>query len=351
MVPTVKQILPKHVVFEVISACNLDCLYCYNVWKSPHAAYPKGHLSLPKLIKLMDKICNELPLESVAISGGEPFLRADLPQIVAYFWARRIKTVIITNGTLLTRENIERTNGANNYELPLLSYKREVHNYLTQNDSFDRVILGMKHIVESGGHFAVAFIATRQNYDDLDRTAQLAIAMGADGILYNRVNVSAHNYRYLKELLPSIEMVRENLDVLEAMAREYKIPISSAIPIQPCLINTKKYEHIRFGFCPLAGENSYFTIDALGNLRVCNHSSKILGNLFEKSFSELVCLPYVQKFQSAVPQECNLCPIQVREQCHGGCKMAAEECFGSMTALDPFLKCHLSERMIPICAN
>jgi pyrroloquinoline quinone biosynthesis protein E len=300
---------------------------------------------------MIDRLADELPLQSVAISGGEPFLRDDLPQIVAHLWSRGLQTVMITNGTLLTRERIERTPGVHNYELPLLSYRREVHDRLTRREAFDRVIEGALNLRRAGERFAVAFIATRLNYRDLETTLKLAVALGAEGMLYNRMNVSPNNYPYIQELLPSPMMVMENLDVLEDFAARYPFPISCSIPIQPCLIDMGRYKHVRFGFCPLGGEDSYFTVGPMGDLRVCNHSSVVLGNVLEDSFADLCRQPYVDEFKTLMPESCLDCPAEIRDRCHGGCKAAAAECFGSFTAEEPFLACNLKQRVMPIPAG
>ncbi len=339
--------LPEHIVFEVTAACNCDCVYCYNVWKAPGSTYPKGELALPEIVTLFDRLLVELPLKSVALSGGEPFLHQDLPGIVSFLWARGLQVVIITNGTLLSPENIDRTSGATNYELPLLSHRREVHDRLTRFASFRAVLDGMRNLDRAGARFAVAYIATRTNYRDLERVVQLAVAMGARGILYNRMNAGAFNLQYLEEYFPTIDMVVENLETLERLAAKFSIPISCSIPIQPCLIDISRYPHLQFGFCPLGGKESYFTIDPLGNLRVCNHSSTILGNLRESYFGELIQHPYVEDFKTAMPDSCRSCAPEVRDRCHGGCKMAAQECYGSFTLCEPFVRLHRDRQSIP----
>jgi pyrroloquinoline quinone biosynthesis protein E len=299
------------------------------------------------LVRIIDRLADELSLESIAISGGEPFLRPDLPQIVAHLWARHIRTVIITNGTLLSRDRIEQTPGATNYELPLLSYRREVHDRLVREEAFDRVIEGALNLRRQGEQLAVAFIATRLNYADLEKTLQLAVALGAKAMMYNRVNVAAHNFPHHQELLPSLEMLRENLEVLDDFAQRYHFPISCSIPMPPCLVDTSQYKHVQFGFCPLGGDNSYFTVDPLGNLRVCNHSSVILGNVLEESFWDLYQRPYVRDFKTVMPASCLDCPVEIRDRCQGGCKAAAEECFGSFETEEPFLACNLNQRRMP----
>ena len=210
-----------------------------------------------------------------------------------------------------------------------------------------RVVDGALNLRRAGERFAVAFIATRLNYADLEKTLELAVALGAEGMMYNRMNVAAHNYVRLKELLPSLEMIRANLEVLDDFAARYSFPVSCSIPIQPCLIDTTAYSNIGFAFCPLAGEDSYFTVDPLGNLRVCNHSSFVLGNLLEHSFWSLYRRPYVDEFKTVMPASCHACPAEIRDRCHGGCKAAAAECFNSFADEEPFLACNLCHRTIP----
>lgn len=94
------------------------------------------------------------------------------------------------------------------------------------------------------------------------------------------------------------------------------------------------------------GERAYYTLDPLGNLRPCNHSDLILGNLFERSFPEIIALERMQAFIEARPALCDPCPK--RNECQGGCKAAAQVCTGSLSAEDPFLYHNRGEyRAIP----
>jgi len=338
----------KQLVLEVTSACNLDCVYCYNVWKSPRCNYPRGQLPLYDLLHLIDRLVVELDLETVAITGGEPLLRNDLPQIIRYLWSLNIHTIVITNGSLLTKERIEQLPGVQNYEIPLLSYRREVHDRLTRREAFDRVIQGTLNLRRAKEEFTVAFVATRLNCADLEKTVELAVSLGAIGMLYNRMNVSAYNYQYSQDLLPSLAMIQENLEFLDDFAGRYHFPISSSIPIPPCLMDTTRYKNLHCGFCPLGGEDSYFTVDPLGNLRVCNHSSVILGNLLENSFWDLYQHPYIDQFRTEIPDSCQDCSAAIRDICQGGCKAAGAECFGSFKDQEPFIVCNRVQQTIPI---
>ena len=112
--------------------------------------------------------------------------------------------------------------------------------------------------------------------------------------------------------------------------------ISISIVIEPCLVDIRKYKHIHFGWCPKGGDNSCFTVDPVGNLRTCNHSPVILGNLKRDRFADIFYHhPYVRSFRESMPAEC--LDSALKEVCRGGCCAAAEQCYGTPERVDPFV--------------
>ena len=83
------------------------------------------------------------------------------------------------------------------------------------------------------------------------------------------------------------------------------------------------------------GDGSH-TLDPLGNLRPCNHTPTILGSLLEESFADLIAPERMAGFVEAIPSFC--APCRLRAECQGGCKAAAQVCFGSLHAEEPFLR-------------
>lgn len=79
---------------------------------------------------------------------------------------------------------------------------------------------------------------------------ELGISLGAVDIMYNRINLSANNIRYVEQLLPTVSMIKDNLKTLEKINDKYDIPIASSVPIPPCLVDVQKYKKIRFSWCP-----------------------------------------------------------------------------------------------------
>ena len=83
------------VIFFVTSTCNLRCSHCF-YWQN---------LNRQKDLQMEDikKVSLNLPsFDTLLLSGGEPFLRKELPEIIRLFYENNnINTVNIpTNGTL-----------------------------------------------------------------------------------------------------------------------------------------------------------------------------------------------------------------------------------------------------------
>jgi radical SAM protein with 4Fe4S-binding SPASM domain len=289
-------------------------------------------------LSLLAKALNETDCHHVTLTGGEPLLRNDLPILLDFLREQNVHVTVISNGRLLSERNaislIE--HGVGLFELPLLSHQRECHDQLSASPgAWDSVLAAMANLRLYHGQVVTAFVATRLNIDHLYETIRLAFAFGARAIMFNRFNPGGRGRLHLNELLPSVEQVRNALLIADAASEEFGIPISCSIPIQPCLIDTGTFPHLGFGYCSAGTEHAYFTLDTLGNIRPCNHSTTILGNLFEETFCDLISPARLKGFVSALPAPCSACGH--RTICQGGCKAAAQVCYGSLDLIEPFL--------------
>ena len=328
----------QSLIFEVTQHCNHACLHCYNVWQGA-GNYPRGELDTRQTLELLAKALDETDCHHVTLTGGEPLLRHDLVSILEFLQHRRVRVTIISNGRLLgesTAANLIQL-GVGLFELPLLGASPKVHDDLSgASGAWQAVLNAMVNVRKAHGQVVISFVATRRNIHDLYETIRLAFAFGARGLMLNRFNPGGRGREHLAELLPSAEQVSQALTTAEAASVEFNLPISCSIPIQPCLIELSRFPHLGFGFCAAGSGGAYYTLDPMGNLRPCNHSDIILGNLFESSFADLVSSQKMQVFTSAIPPFCMDCSR--RDECQGGCKASAQVCYGSLTTAEPFLR-------------
>ena len=157
----------------------------------------KATMSTREVTNTIATLCEEAPVQSIALSGGEPLLREDLPEILSFIRTKGVSPVVITNGTLLTKERVASAGADVTYEITLLSYRHEVHDSLAgRRGAWDAAVDGMANVRQAKGNFVAVFVATKLNSATLRKTTELAIALGATGLMYNRMNLGAHNIRH-----------------------------------------------------------------------------------------------------------------------------------------------------------
>lgn len=327
----------QSLIFEVTQQCNHACGHCYNVWQGG-GTYPRGELDTARTVDLLAKALDEIDCSHVTLTGGEPLLRKDLLDILDFLKRRHVRMTLISNARLLDGDRIAALldRGVGLFELPLLSYRREVHDELSAvKGSWDRVLAVMAEARLRHAQVVAAFVATRLNIEHLHETIKLAFAFGARGVMLNRFNPGGRGRNHIEELLPSADQMRLAFETAEAASVEFNLPISCSIPIQPCLVDTRRFPHLGFGYCSAGTERAYYTLDPLGNVRPCNHTDLILGNLFETSFPDLIESQKMARFTCARPEFCRGCSMA--DECQGGCKASAQVCYGSLEMEDPFL--------------
>jgi radical SAM protein with 4Fe4S-binding SPASM domain len=336
-----KKPLQGVLIFEVTPRCNHDCLYCYNVWKD-EVGYPTGELNTKDAKRLLNKAISETGCTSMSFSGGEPLLRDDLCELTDFLVEQGQQVTLLTNGILIgeTEARDLVRHGIGLFEIPILSDRREIHDRLVQSEgSFDKAIDGIANLRVQGASVVTVFVATRRNIEQWEETIKLNVALGVDGIMFNRFNPGGKGRDYVEELLPTPDELRHALEIANAASETYGIGISCSIPIMPCILDPRQYKNLGHGYCAAGGDRAYYTIGPLGHLRMCNHTPSILGNLFDETFAELTAPDRIKDFVAARPEFCGGCAMEA--ECLGGCKAAAQACYGCITEPEPFLKRNL----------
>ena len=86
------------VVYNCTARCNLRCLHCYSL---SDASCAKEELTTEQAVQFLAQLpAAKAPV--VLFSGGEPLLRRDLPELLTEARRLGLRTVISTNGTLIT---------------------------------------------------------------------------------------------------------------------------------------------------------------------------------------------------------------------------------------------------------
>lgn len=129
---------PEHVYFPLTNRCNLRCKMC-NIPNS--ANREQVDLTFKECKRVIDQIV-DLRINHLIFSGGEPLLRKDIFDLIAYAVNKRIKMVdMITNGVLVDETVAKRLIrfGMNHITVSIDGLE-EANDFIRGKDSFKKAI-------------------------------------------------------------------------------------------------------------------------------------------------------------------------------------------------------------------
>ena len=92
--------LPLEGTIDLTYRCNNDCRHCW-LWLPVDAPEKKKELTFEEIRRIVDE-ARALGCREWSISGGEPMLREDFPEIFDYIARNSMGYTLNTNGTLIT---------------------------------------------------------------------------------------------------------------------------------------------------------------------------------------------------------------------------------------------------------
>lgn len=159
------------VVWNLIRRCNLRCMHCYS--DSRDQAY-EGELNHEEGLKLIDDLA-EFKVPTLLFSGGEPLLRPDLFELAAHARKRGLRTVLSTNGTLISTETAARIKDTGfSYVGVSIDGIGERHDKIRgKQGAFEEALEGIRNCRQAGVRVGLRYTVHRYNVDQLQDIFQL----------------------------------------------------------------------------------------------------------------------------------------------------------------------------------
>ncbi|MEN8906046.1 MAG: radical SAM protein [Clostridiales bacterium] len=325
------------IVYEITPSCNYNCKYCYNIWKAKdYKSPPVSSYSMVK--KTLNHLFKKANLDTIAFSGGEPSLFRRLPEIILFCKMKKKQVVLITNGSASERHDYKMLieSGVNLFEIPIHSYNFAEHDKLSGiKNSWKNSVQSVKTILSLKGSVVVVIVITKINYKSLPRTIQFIKELGINQIMLNRFNIGGEGIKQKSEIGLSIKELQKAFKLANTTINKVKIKASSNVCTPFCVLNPENYPNIPFSACYPRELNRSWTLDPEGNIRFCNHSPHIIGNIYKATFEELLQSDYIKEWQEEVPKVCEQCKIY--KKCWAGCRAASEQLGFSLKYADPLV--------------
>jgi len=175
---TVPKVLyaPRTIHFDINSRCNSKCIYCLASERMKNIE----EMSTNQIINIIDQL-PDLGTWILLISGGEPLLRKDLFEILDHIEKIHLLTQVFTNGTLITKEIAEKFSKFKYVflQVSLDSHIPEHHDLNRGVKGFyEKTLRGIKYLLEYNVETEVCMVLTKNNYKDLEGTAEFLRNLG-----------------------------------------------------------------------------------------------------------------------------------------------------------------------------
>ena len=137
----------SRVKWDLNNKCNLNCRHC--MLGGGGNPYTQSHSEERNRVLMAKKIA-DFGAKEVIFQSMEPLLSPDIYELLAYFSARNIVTGVLTNGILLTEDNINRLIdcGVKYVAISLDGITAESHDYIRGLGTFNTIVHNIRKLVQ-----------------------------------------------------------------------------------------------------------------------------------------------------------------------------------------------------------
>jgi radical SAM protein with 4Fe4S-binding SPASM domain len=327
----------NYIIFEVTPRCNLNCLYCYNHWKRPGETTPE-ELDYKSTKKTLAKLFKTTTLNHVTFSGGEPLLFERIEELILFCRMKGATVSVITNGNsgnINLFSSLIRI-GVNLFELPVHAHQSSIHDRMTQRlGSWEQSLRTLHTLQKLGGYVVPVIVITRYNYQTVGETLRYLHGLGINRVMLNRYNIGGISMQHPERILSTHAELRMAFKQANQVARELHMSVTSNVCTPHCVIEPKEFPTIGFTNCSAEISKRPLTVTAYGDIRFCNHSPSVLGNVHKQPIQQILHDAACTFGEFEKPEFCAECTVY--DKCLGGCRAAAEQVSGTLKAVDPLV--------------
>ena len=180
------------VQLHLTERCNLRCTHCYQDGNRP------DEMSLSEIKSVIDEVSDMLRdwedtydisfTSSFNVTGGEPFLRQDIFEVLEELKNKGFDTYLLTNGILINRNraNALAKLGLTGVQISIEG-PEDIHDAIRGAGSFSATLKGIRNIVDAGIELTLNTTLSDINAPYFADLAALASSLGAKRLGFSRL--------------------------------------------------------------------------------------------------------------------------------------------------------------------
>jgi radical SAM protein with 4Fe4S-binding SPASM domain len=292
--------------------CNVDCGHCYNQRRE------SVELSGADWKKILRMLWDH-GVPHVDFTGGEPTLRQDLPELIAYAEDLGMITGLLTNGVLLAEPGFTarlRQAGLDYVQVTLESPRPDVHDRMVGGDAFQKTVQGIRNAVAEKIHVITNSTITADNRDSLPGLVPFLKGLGVTSFAVNSIIKAGKSRRQDNglseaELLPLLNGLRDQ-------AEREGMKFTWYTPTQYCRLNPVEAD---LGVKQCTAGKYNLAIEPDGTVIPCQSFYRPLGNILNDDFQAIYDGDVLASLRRRdwVMEKCR--PCEWLAVCGGGCPL------------------------------
>uniref|UniRef100_A0A7V3NVP2 Radical SAM protein n=1 Tax=candidate division WOR-3 bacterium TaxID=2052148 RepID=A0A7V3NVP2_UNCW3 len=331
-----------YIQWHIVERCNLRCIHCYqNNFSSPDIPDKK----ILEIANIIDKTLSTWRRKGrVSLTGGEPFLRADLLIKLLDFFESSSNVywvAILTNGTLISEEDarqLKKYKKLREMQVSLDGGAAESNDAVRGKGTFNRIVETIMMLKRYRFPTSIMFTLQKRNEDQVPRIIELARRLGVDALKIERVTPIS------KGALDDVWIEPGELKEIYKYISEEKKRLKDSLQIRTSRPLWVLIDENLGGFCP-AGFGT-LTILHDGTVLPCRRLPIPIGNIFAEGLYEIWYTSEVLwqlRDKKQLKGKCRNC--EYLHKC-GGCRAIAYAVTGDFMAEDPQCTRHTKEELV-----
>jgi radical SAM protein with 4Fe4S-binding SPASM domain len=294
--------------------CNNDCSHCYN---GRERTFPE--LPTETWKRILDRLW-DLGVPHIVFTGGEPTLRSDLPELIAYAESLGQITGLNTNGRRLSDAAfVSRLvdAGLDHVQITVESSSADVHNLMVgANTAFAQTIHGVQNALASPLYVMTNTTMLQTNLQTLPGTLDFLAELGVKTVGLNALIYSGHGLEVGTGLAE--DQLNDVLDMAVERTDLHGQRLIWYTPTQYCHFDPTQHN---LGVKGCTAALYSMCIEPNGDVLPCQSYYESLGNFLEKDWTGIWNhdLAIRLRERRGLPDKCTGCSLA--SACGGGCPL------------------------------
>ncbi len=303
--------------------CNIKCRFCYascTCISDPDDGSDGDELSTVDVKHILDMIRHDAEVPSVSFTGGEPMLRNDITELIAYASGPlKMRVNLITNGTLISESCAEklRAAGLASAQVSIESPNPDIHDSIVGiKNAFRASVDGLLALKNAGILVHPHATLCRLNIQSLEEMAQFTKSLGIDRFSLNMIIPAGRGTA--QDLTLKYGEIKNIVLNIKAASEAEGVRFMWYSPTPMCLFNPVSHQMGNKGCSACEG---LLSVDPYGRLLPCSSWKEPVGNLLREGFKALWFgdrARFLREKRAAHPgcRDCEHFAV-----CHGACPL------------------------------